>query len=182
VSPQFTHKSGIVKYAVGQPIGFLSSWSIFALAHHYVMYQAGKQAKISVKSKYVILGDDVVICDDRLAVAYKNILNTLGVEISPLKTHVSKDTYEFAKRWYQDGKEVTPFPILAYSDKKFTTVLSATLLSRERGWATDLSISETCTLFLAGITGHSGPGYYDLMRGKFDLYYTVYGAMKGYKS
>jgi len=146
------------------------------------MYQAGKQAKISVKSKYVILGDDVVICDDRLAVAYKDILNTLGVEISPLKTHVSKDTYEFAKRWYQDGKEVTPFPILAYSDKKYTTVLSATLLSRERGWATDLSISETCTLFLAGITGHSGPGYYDLMRGKFDLYYTVYCAMKGYKS
>jgi len=44
------------------------------------------------------------------------------VEISPLKTHVSKDTYEFAKRWYQDGKEVTPFPILAYSDKKYCSV------------------------------------------------------------
>lgn len=182
MSLEFSHKSGTVRYAVGQPIGFLSSWAVFALAHHYVMYQAGKQAKISVKGKYVILGDDVVICDDRLAVEYSKILKTLGVETSPLKTHVSKDTYEFAKRWYQNGREVTPFPILAFSDKKFTTILSAILLSRERGWDTGLTISESCTLFLSGITGHSGPGYYDLMKGKFDLYYTVYRAIKGYVS
>jgi hypothetical protein len=62
------------------------------------MYQAGKNANISVRSKYVILGDDVVICDDRLAVEYNKIMKSLGVETSPLKTHVSKDTYEFAKR------------------------------------------------------------------------------------
>jgi hypothetical protein len=32
------------------------------------------------------------------------------------------------------------------------------------------------------ITGHYGPGYIDLVKGKFDLYYTVYRAIKGYSS
>jgi len=46
-------------------------------------------------------------------------MTKLGVEISNHKTHVSKDTYEFAKRWIrktQDGyKEISPLPLKGIS-------------------------------------------------------------------
>jgi hypothetical protein len=38
-------------------------------------------------------------------------MTRLGVDISLPKTHVSKDTYEFAKRWIKDGKEITGIPL-----------------------------------------------------------------------
>jgi hypothetical protein len=34
-------------------------------------------------------------------------MTKLGVEISPFKTHISKDTYEFAKRWIKSNKEIS---------------------------------------------------------------------------
>jgi hypothetical protein len=40
-------------------------------------------------------------------------MEALGVEISVQKTHVSKDTYEFAKRWirpFGNVKELTGIP------------------------------------------------------------------------
>jgi len=36
--------------------------------------------------------------------------NRLGIEISLNKTHVSNDTYEFAKRWFKGGREITGLP------------------------------------------------------------------------
>jgi hypothetical protein len=47
---------------------------------------------------YIILGDDIVIKNNKVAEKYKAIMTRLGVDISLPKTHVSKDTYEFAKR------------------------------------------------------------------------------------
>jgi hypothetical protein len=47
---------------------------------------------------YIILGDDIVIRNDKVANKYVTIMTRLGVDISTPKTHVSKDTYEFAKR------------------------------------------------------------------------------------
>jgi hypothetical protein len=46
----------------------------------------------------MILGDDIVIKNDKVAKTYIKIMNKMGVEISLNKTHVSVDTYEFAKR------------------------------------------------------------------------------------
>jgi len=49
-------------------------------------------------NNYILLGDDIVIKDSKVAHSYIKFMTQLGVEISPHKTHVSKDTYEFAKR------------------------------------------------------------------------------------
>jgi hypothetical protein len=38
-------------------------------------------------------------------------MTDLGIEISPTKTLVSRDTFEFAKRFFFKGTEVTGFPI-----------------------------------------------------------------------
>lgn len=43
-------------------------------------------------------------------------MTRFGVDISLAKTHVSKDTYEFAKRWIRGGKEVTGLPVRGISD------------------------------------------------------------------
>lgn len=63
---------------------------------------------------YFILGDDVVIMNRDLAHCYQAILNDLGVSTSKAKTHTSSDMFEFAKRWYLNGQEVSGIPIKAY--------------------------------------------------------------------
>lgn len=57
------------------------------------------------------MGDDIVIYDDIVAKRYMKIMDRLGVELSPAKSHVSKDSYEFAKRWFRRGIEVTGLPV-----------------------------------------------------------------------
>jgi len=61
---------------------------------HYCAYLNG----ITNFDQYILLGDDIVIKNDSVAQTYINILSKLGVEVSLNKTHVSNDTYEFAKR------------------------------------------------------------------------------------
>jgi hypothetical protein len=100
-----------IKYKVGQPMGTYSSWICFTLAHHLVVHYAAKLSGIDKFDQYIILGDDIVIKNDSVAKNYIKIINKLGVDISPTKTHVSKDTYEFAKRWIKQGKEVTGIPV-----------------------------------------------------------------------
>jgi len=60
-----------------------------------------------------MLGDDIVINNNALAAKYKETLDSLGVEISPSKTHKSENFYEFAKRVIFFDREVTPFPFNA---------------------------------------------------------------------
>jgi len=48
--------------------------------------------------QYILLGDDIVIKNDKVAQRYISVITSMGVEVSLNKTHVSKDTYEFAKR------------------------------------------------------------------------------------
>jgi hypothetical protein len=75
----------------------------------YAAYNAGCYPT----DQYILLGDDIVIYDDKVAREYQDIIGKLGVKISPTKTHISKDTYEFAKRWFKDGKEFSGVQINA---------------------------------------------------------------------
>lgn len=70
---------------------------------------------------YIILGDDIVIKDDSVAREYMMLMQKFGVELSMNKTHVSKDYYEFAKRWICPLGEVSPIPISGIV-KNFTNV------------------------------------------------------------
>jgi len=107
-------KTKTVMYTVGQPMGAYSSWAAFSLSHHLVVHYCAKLCGYDnfEFDQYIILGDDIVVYDNDVATKYKTVISNLGVELSPTKTHVSKDTYEFAKRWIKLGKEITPFPIL----------------------------------------------------------------------
>lgn len=101
-----------VRYACGQPMGAYSSWTAFAVTHHAIVRLSAKRAGLPVTwSGYVLLGDDIVLTNDNVALQYRAIMQQLGVEISEAKTHVGQTTYEFAKRWIHDRNEVSPAPL-----------------------------------------------------------------------
>lgn len=109
--PFMTPDGNKIKYSVGQPMGARSSWAMFTLSHHLVVQYAAYQANQYPFNKYILLGDDIVIYDNKVADNYLQLITGLGVQISTAKSHISKDTYEFAKRWFHKGIEVSPVPI-----------------------------------------------------------------------
>jgi len=46
---------------------------------------------------YAILGDDVVIGNEMVALKYREVINKLGVEISEMKSHHGSVLCDFAK-------------------------------------------------------------------------------------
>lgn len=90
-----------VRFTRGQPLGFYSSWALFSLTHHVVVTMA---ADIVYPGKrftdYAILGDDIVIADDKVAKAYSKYMTMGGAVISMEKTLISfNGSCEFAKRF-----------------------------------------------------------------------------------
>jgi len=67
-----------VKYAVGQPMGSYSSWAVFALTHHMMVRWAARRAAVGRKfAEYTILGDDVVIAHEGVALQYQELMRLL---------------------------------------------------------------------------------------------------------
>lgn len=96
-------------YSVGQPMGALSSWAMLALTHHFIVQLAHfETGGLRWFEAYVVLGDDIVIFDDRVAEQYLSIMKDLGVDINLVKSVQSKDSFEFAKRYYTKGADVSP--------------------------------------------------------------------------
>ena len=128
---------GTVRYACGQPMGAYSSWAMFSLCHHVIVRVAAKRAgKTVFFERYALLGDDIVIADEAVANEYRTILAELDVTISDPKTHVSKDTYEFAKRWVHRGTEVTGAPLGSlFEAVRFRKGVTSGLLTKAIGFA-----------------------------------------------
>lgn len=103
-----------VKYAVGQPMGALSSWAMLAMTHHaLVQYAAFRAGHREWFTEYAVLGDDVVIASREVADRYREIMKEIGVEIGFNKSILSTNlSLEFAKRFFYKGEEVTPFPLV----------------------------------------------------------------------
>jgi hypothetical protein len=71
-----------------------------------------------------MLGDDIVIKNNAVARRYISVLEKIGVETSVQKTHVSKDTYEFAKRWIQGNKEISGLPLNGLVDNSTNSFIT----------------------------------------------------------
>jgi hypothetical protein len=97
-----------VKYAVGQPMGSYSSWAVFALTHHMMVRWAARRAAVNRRfTEYTILGDDIVIANEGVALQYQELMRLLGVDINRTKSVCSLGAAEFAKRTFVDGEELT---------------------------------------------------------------------------
>nr|WMI40080.1 MAG: RNA-dependent RNA polymerase [Rhizoctonia cerealis duamitovirus] len=108
-----------LRYAVGQPMGALSSWAMLALTHHFIVQCAAWRAgypKNSLYTNYAVLGDDLVIGDEDVMKSYLSILDSLGVECGLHKSLMSPNgtALEFAKRTIYKGIDVSPVPIKEY--------------------------------------------------------------------
>lgn len=88
---------------------------------------------------YALLGDDIVIADEEVAVLYETVIQSLGVKFSGVKTHRSAYFMEFAKRLIYKGQEISPFPVNGfYQSVKSPELLTNEVLSAEKkGWKTD---------------------------------------------
>jgi len=91
------------RYAVGQPMGGLSSWPALALTHHWIVQLAAHRVDAKYTgwfTNYEILGDDIVIFDKLVADEYLVLMAMLGCEINLTKSISShhRPVFEFAKR------------------------------------------------------------------------------------
>lgn len=123
-----------VRYAVGQPMGALSSWAMLALTHHFIVqYAAHSCGKLGWFSQYLILGDDIVIFDKAVAQAYLKLMKTLGVDINLIKSVVSNTHFEFAKRFVSSEKNFSAlsFKEMDVASKSLDATMS--LFDRIRG-------------------------------------------------
>lgn len=82
----FASGSKMVRYEVGQPMGILSSWSVFALTHHAIVEYSARLEGFQTFKDYVLLGDDIAIFNTEVADRYTQILDSLGVTISHEKS------------------------------------------------------------------------------------------------
>lgn len=118
------------KYAVGQPMGALSSWAMLAVTHHFIVQLAWQLEKSRVQDPHIsetefgrkwvenplddwfedyeLLGDDIVIFNPGVARFYLMIMSDLGVGINLSKSVVAKvNSFEFAKTSFYKGTNVS---------------------------------------------------------------------------
>jgi len=139
-----------LQYSVGQPMGAYSSWAAFTITHHLVVHYSAFLAGYDHFDQYIILGDDIVIKNDKVAQKYIGIMTKWGVAISMHKTHISKDTYEFAKRWICNGKEITGIPlkgIISNWDKPQVIYLEIFNYLQRIPISSATSLNLVCTLY-----------------------------------
>lgn len=137
-----------VVWAVGQPLGALSSWAACTLLHHHLVWFAsylhfGDHRPFK---SYEILGDDIVIWHKGVGLIYADLLNKIGVEINTTKSKSYEDNkrepiFEFAKRISVNGNEITgiPYDLLEASSKSIYSLtelinysVETKLISKER--------------------------------------------------
>lgn len=101
-------------YAVGQPMGALSSWAMLALTHHMIVQYAAWKSRAVLPGawfgRYALLGDDIQIAHRQVAESYLSVMGSLGVGIGLAKSLVSNiGVGEFAKRYYipQDASPIS---------------------------------------------------------------------------
>jgi hypothetical protein len=113
-----------------------------ALTHHVLVRVAALRCGKPHFTDYVILGDDIVIANADVAQQYKALLSTLDMPISEAKTHVSNDTFEFAKRWFHKGCEITGFSTAGLFSvwKRYSLLHNYLATQRDHGW--DLEIGQ----------------------------------------
>lgn len=147
-----------VLYAVGQPMGALSSWAMLAMTHHAIVQLAASRVYPRTNQwflDYALLGDDIVIADKAVAQEYLALMGTVGVEIGLAKSLISKTgSLEFAKRTWVKGQLATPFSLAEMS------IAVSNIGALEELWRKTLPYGSP--IRLAAVARFSGFGYKNL--------------------
>lgn len=113
LSKPLTKRPYLVSFVAGQPLGYYSSWALFSLSHHYVVWLAAELCgHQGCFRSYAVLGDDVVIAHPEVAVQYRELLSKLGVSISVDKSLISETgCLEFAKKYWVKSVQTDLSPL-----------------------------------------------------------------------
>lgn len=143
-----------LRYAVGQPMGAYSSWGMLALVHHaMVQYSAHRAGIGGWFALYAVLGDDLVIANDRVARKYRALCRLLGVNIGLEKSLVATDrTLEFAKRLFFRGTDVSGLPAKFWAAAQGQSSVACALSA----WVTRGTLSNFVRALGAGFRVASG--------------------------
>lgn len=120
-------------YGAGQPMGALTSWAAFSLTHHCLVQYAAYRALgwIGFFNEYALLGDDIVIANHKVAQEYLVLLQEIGVEFGLAKSLISSTGgFEFAKRTFAKGKDVSGISLLAVGVAKADPMVLEQILTR----------------------------------------------------
>jgi hypothetical protein len=107
----FSSPIGDVRYAVGQGMGFLSSWPVFAFTNHALALAAscltGFTRRGRIIPKHMIVGDDIVFTSTVVANEYARLLDILDVQYTRPQFN-SNNSFEFCKRFILQGRDISP--------------------------------------------------------------------------
>lgn len=130
----------VVTYGAGQPMGALTSWAVFSLTHHILVQYAAYKAYGMLRwfEDYALLGDDIVLADSKVAQEYLTLLQVIGVEVGLAKSLISSNgSFEFAKRTFIHGQDVSWISLLALGTAKADQSVLETILLQgnlKTGW------------------------------------------------
>jgi hypothetical protein len=116
-------------------MGIYSSWALLAHFHHMVVRFSADRVGIRRFVDYRVLGDDIVIRNDKVAESYREVKSAFGIGISKEKSIVSQNTFEFAKRFFFQGTEVTGFPVAQLEKPDWLSLTHAMRISISRGFS-----------------------------------------------
>lgn len=150
----FSYRDKTITYGCGQHMGLYSSWAAFAVSHHVILNYSAYLVGKPDFSDYLLLGDDIVIRDDDVARSYRSVIESLGVEISVPKTLISKDTFEFAKKLYHQGEDISPIPGWSLALSKSSTELAGSLSEIFKTYEIEPN-SESIRLIMGLVIGNS---------------------------
>jgi hypothetical protein len=108
VDRTYTFKGEAIRYKRGQPMGLLTSWAAFSVAHHIIINYCKRD-----KSFYAVIGDDVGMSSVEGAKRYRTLMTELGVSINDTKSLIpdsGNKVAEIAKRQFSGGIEISPIP------------------------------------------------------------------------
>jgi hypothetical protein len=144
-----------VRWAVGQPLGALSSFPMFSLWHHVFVEYCADLNGIKSFRDYQIVGDDIVIWNSQVAATYKKTMSDINIPINMDKSLVGCKQYnqfEFCKRISIEGIELSGLKGTIVSNKTIFSIIDLIELMHSRKLITqanpscgDTYISSKCT-------------------------------------
>jgi hypothetical protein len=145
-----------LEYAVGQPMGALSSFAMFDLTHHVLVQIAARRCKFSdLFTDYVVIGDDIAINSRPVAEAYRKLMTELGLELNLAKSVLHTEGLlragEIAKRLFIEGTEISCLPVKLFAKLPRFGKL-APVVQEFMGKRGALPIGRELLVFLTGCT------------------------------
>jgi hypothetical protein len=128
-----------IRYAVGNPMGLLSSWAVSSLTHHAIKEWCAHLCGVK-RYKYLILGDDCLDTNKEVYNVYLSKMKKFGLEISLGKcTQSESGNAEFAKRLFTPKNEITGLPVNLLKDvqHKPEQLIELVRIMRSRGYLDD---------------------------------------------